>query len=40
MLVMLVSAFAGWEQMLTAYRHGVASGYRFLSMATACSSHE
>jgi S-adenosylmethionine:tRNA ribosyltransferase-isomerase len=30
-LVMLVSAFAGREQVLAAYRHAVASGYRFFS---------
>jgi S-adenosylmethionine:tRNA ribosyltransferase-isomerase len=30
-LLALVSAFAGREQVLTAYRHAVASGYRFYS---------
>ena len=30
-LMMLVSAFAGREQVLAAYRHAVAAGYRFFS---------
>ncbi len=35
-LLMLVSAFAGRERMLTAYAHAVASGYRFHSYGDAC----
>ena len=30
-LFMLVSAFAGFETMHTAYRHAIADGYRFYS---------
>jgi S-adenosylmethionine:tRNA ribosyltransferase-isomerase len=30
-LLMLVSAFAGRESVLEAYRHGVSAGYRFFS---------
>ena len=30
-LLMLVSAFAGRERVLAAYRHAVADGYRFFS---------
>jgi S-adenosylmethionine:tRNA ribosyltransferase-isomerase len=35
-LLMLVSAFAGRERMLTAYAHAVAAGYRFHSYGDAC----
>ena len=35
-LLMLVSAFRGREQMLAAYAHAVASGYRFHSYGDAC----
>jgi S-adenosylmethionine:tRNA ribosyltransferase-isomerase len=34
-LLMLVCAFAGRERVLAAYRHAVASGYRFLSYGDA-----
>jgi S-adenosylmethionine:tRNA ribosyltransferase-isomerase len=34
-LLMLVSAFAGREQVLAAYRHAVAAGYRFFSYGDA-----
>jgi S-adenosylmethionine:tRNA ribosyltransferase-isomerase len=34
-LLMLVCAFAGRKQVLTAYRHAIASGYRFLSYGDA-----
>ncbi len=34
-LLMLVAAFAGYEQMMAAYRHAVASGYRFYSYGDA-----
>jgi S-adenosylmethionine:tRNA ribosyltransferase-isomerase len=34
-LLMLVSAFAGREAVLQAYRHAVASGYRFFSYGDA-----
>ena len=34
-LLMLLSAFAGHEQTLTAYRHAVAQGYRFFSYGDA-----
>ncbi|MES1944679.1 queuosine biosynthesis protein [Salinisphaera sp. PC39] len=33
--LMLVCAFAGREKVLAAYRHAVASGYRFLSYGDA-----
>jgi S-adenosylmethionine:tRNA ribosyltransferase-isomerase len=32
---MLVSAFAGYEQILSAYRHAVAQQYRFFSYGDA-----
>ena len=35
-LVMLVSAFAGREKVLAAYKHAVDSGYRFFSYGDAC----
>jgi len=35
-LLMLVSAFAGRERMLSAYRHAVSAGYRFHSYGDAC----
>ena len=35
-LIMLVSAFAGREHVLDAYRQAVASGYRFFSFGDAC----
>jgi S-adenosylmethionine:tRNA ribosyltransferase-isomerase len=35
-LFMLVSAFAGLEQMKTAYDHAIAAGYRFYSYGDAC----
>ena len=35
-LFMLVSAFAGLETMHAAYRHAIASGYRFYSYGDAC----
>jgi S-adenosylmethionine:tRNA ribosyltransferase-isomerase len=35
-LLMLVSAFSGREQMLAAYAHAVATGYRFHSYGDAC----
>ena len=35
-LFMLVSAFSGRETMLDAYRHAIASGYRFYSYGDAC----
>ncbi|MCB1538768.1 MAG: tRNA preQ1(34) S-adenosylmethionine ribosyltransferase-isomerase QueA [Rhodospirillales bacterium] len=35
-LLMLVSAFAGRERMLAAYRHAIADGYRFYSYGDAC----
>jgi S-adenosylmethionine:tRNA ribosyltransferase-isomerase len=34
-LIMLVSAFAGQQHTLDAYRHAVASGYRFYSYGDA-----
>ncbi len=34
-LMMLVSAFAGYERTMSAYRHAVASGYRFYSYGDA-----
>ncbi|HWP95813.1 MAG TPA: tRNA preQ1(34) S-adenosylmethionine ribosyltransferase-isomerase QueA [Syntrophomonadaceae bacterium] len=34
-LLMLVSAFAGWEKTMAAYRHAVAQGYRFFSYGDA-----
>jgi len=34
-LLMLVCAFAGYEQVLGAYRHAVAEGYRFFSYGDA-----
>ena len=34
-LLMLVSAFAGRENVLKAYRHAIASGYRFFSYGDA-----
>ena len=34
-LLMLVSAFAGRERILAAYRHAVAQGYRFFSYGDA-----
>jgi S-adenosylmethionine:tRNA ribosyltransferase-isomerase len=38
-LFMLVSAFAGRETMLAAYRHAIGSGYRFYSYGDACLLH-
>ena len=38
-LFMLVSAFSGRETMLVAYRHAIASGYRFYSYGDACLLH-
>ena len=35
-LFMLVSAFSGLETMQAAYRHAIASGYRFYSYGDAC----
>jgi S-adenosylmethionine:tRNA ribosyltransferase-isomerase len=35
-LFMLVSAFAGLERMKSAYRHAIASGYRFYSYGDCC----
>lgn len=35
-LLMLVSAFAGRERILTAYEHAIAEGYRFFSYGDAC----
>ena len=35
-LMMLVSAFAGRDRVLAAYRHALAAGYRFLSYGDAC----
>jgi S-adenosylmethionine:tRNA ribosyltransferase-isomerase len=35
-LFMLVSAFAGREKMLEAYRHAIAAEYRFYSYGDAC----
>lgn len=35
-LLMLVSAFAGRERILAAYKHAIASGYRFYSYGDAC----
>lgn len=35
-LLMLVSAFAGRERMLDAYKHAIAAGYRFYSYGDAC----
>ena len=34
-LLMLVSAFAGYEQVMAAYRHAVAERYRFFSYGDA-----
>jgi S-adenosylmethionine:tRNA ribosyltransferase-isomerase len=34
-LMMLVSAFAGHERVMTLYRHAVANGYRFFSYGDA-----
>ncbi|HEY9013590.1 MAG TPA: S-adenosylmethionine:tRNA ribosyltransferase-isomerase, partial [Gemmatimonadales bacterium] len=34
-LLMLVSAFAGRERILEAYRHAIAAGYRFYSYGDA-----
>jgi S-adenosylmethionine:tRNA ribosyltransferase-isomerase len=34
-LLALVSAFAGYERTITAYRHALSSGYRFLSYGDA-----
>ena len=34
-LLMLVSAFAGYERMMQLYRHAVASRYRFFSYGDA-----
>ena len=34
-LLMLVAAFAGYDLMMTAYRHAVAAGYRFYSYGDA-----
>lgn len=42
-LFMLVSAFAGTDQMKRAYAHAIKSGYRFYSYGDAClleKSHE
>ena len=33
---MLVSAFAGRERILAAYRHAIAENYRFYSYGDAC----
>jgi S-adenosylmethionine:tRNA ribosyltransferase-isomerase len=38
-LFMLVSAFSGRRAMLAAYRHAIASGYRFYSYGDACLLH-
>ena len=38
-LFMLVSAFSGLDTMKAAYRHAVASGYRFYSYGDACLLH-
>ncbi len=38
-LFMLVCAFAGLERMHAAYRHAIASGYRFYSYGDACLLH-
>ena len=38
-LFMLVSAFSGLDLMQAAYRHAVASGYRFYSFGDACLLH-
>jgi S-adenosylmethionine:tRNA ribosyltransferase-isomerase len=38
-LFMLVSAFSGRQAMLAAYRHAIASGYRFYSYGDACLLH-
>ena len=38
-LLMLVSAFAGQEAVLSAYRHAVAQGYRFFSYGDAMLVH-
>ncbi len=38
-LFMLVSAFSGRETMLAAYRHAIATGYRFYSYGDACLLH-
>ncbi|MDQ3368758.1 MAG: S-adenosylmethionine:tRNA ribosyltransferase-isomerase, partial [Myxococcota bacterium] len=38
-LLMLVCAFAGTERVLAAYRHAVASRYRFFSYGDACLLH-
>jgi S-adenosylmethionine:tRNA ribosyltransferase-isomerase len=38
-LFMLVSAFSGRQTMLAAYRHAIASGYRFYSYGDACLLH-
>jgi len=35
-LLMLVSAFAGKDRIMSAYRHAVAEGYRFFSYGDAC----
>jgi len=35
-LMMLVSAFAGHERVMAAYRHAIDAGYRFLSYGDAC----
>jgi S-adenosylmethionine:tRNA ribosyltransferase-isomerase len=35
-LLMLVSAFAGRERILAAYKHAIAAGYRFYSYGDAC----
>lgn len=34
-LLMLVAAFAGYDRMMTAYRHAIAAGYRFYSYGDA-----
>ncbi len=38
-LFMLVSAFSGLDTMKAAYRHAIASGYRFYSYGDACLLH-
>jgi S-adenosylmethionine:tRNA ribosyltransferase-isomerase len=38
-LFMLVAAFSGLETMKAAYRHAIASGYRFYSYGDACLLH-
>lgn len=35
-LLMVVSAFAGWERILAAYQAAIQEGYRFYSFGDAC----